>query len=343
MIQKLALVGFGTVGRGLVEILLDKRQQLEHEQGFQPLVVAVADLFHGSCYDPAGLDLGQLLDIVARGGSLDDYPGAQTGWDSLETIRASGADAVVEVTVTDLETGEPAISHCRAAFEAGAHLVTSNKGPVALKWRELASEADARGVQLRFEGTVMSGTPVLSTAAEALAGCDFARVRGILNGTTNFILSEMGQGRSYDESLATAQERGYAEADPTADVEGFDVVAKVVILANVVMGADLRPGDVSREGITGLDAAQVTGAADAGKCWKLIGQVEKAGDQVHGSVAPLALPLSDPLAAVGGVTNAVSFETDLVGPVTIVGAGAGREATGFALLSDLLAIHRSAD
>ena len=129
----------------------------------------MADLFHGSCYDPAGLDLGQLLDIVAAGGSLDDYPGAQTGWDSLETIRASGADAVVEVTVTDLETGEPAISHCRAAFEAGAHLVTSNKGPVALKWRELASEADARGVQLRFEGTVMSGTPVLSTAAEALA------------------------------------------------------------------------------------------------------------------------------------------------------------------------------
>jgi len=184
---------------------------------------------------------------------------------------------------------------------------------------------------------------VLSTAAEALAGCDFARVRGILNGTTNFILSEMGQGRSYNESLATAQQRGYAEADPTADVEGFDVVAKVVILANVVMGADLRPGDVSREGITGLDAAQVTGAADAGKCWKLIGQVEKAGDQVHASVAPLALPLNDPLAAVDGVTNAVSFETDLVGPVTIVGAGAGREATGFALLSDLLAIHRSAD
>ena len=220
--------------------------------------------------------------------------------------------------------------------------MTTNKGPVALKWRELSAEAAAQGVQLRFEGTVMSGTPVLSTASEALAGCEIVRLRGILNGTTNFMLSEMEQGRSYEESLSIAQKRGYAEADPTADVEGIDVVAKVVILANVVMGADLSPADVSREGIVGLDAAVVAGGLDRGRRWKLIGQVEKVGGQLRGSVAPMELPLDDPLAAIGGVTNALSFETDLVGPVTIVGAGAGREATGFALLSDLLAIDRAA-
>lgn len=340
--SRLALVGFGTVGRGLVEILLEKRQLLEDGYDYRPRVVAVTDLFHGSCYDPAGLDLQTLLDIVAEGGSLNDYPGVQTEWDSLETIRGSGADVVVEVTVTNLETGEPAISHCQAAFAAGAHVVTTNKGPVALKWRELSAEAAAQGVQLRFEGTVMSGTPVLSTASEALAGCEIVRLRGILNGTTNFMLSEMEQGRSYEESLSIAQKRGYAEADPTADVEGIDVVAKVVILANVVMGADLSPADVSREGIVGLDAAVVAGGLDRGRRWKLIGQVEKVGGQLRGSVAPMELPLDDPLAAIGGVTNALSFETDLVGPVTIVGAGAGREATGFALLSDLLAIDRAA-
>ena len=187
----------------------------------------------------------------------------------------------------------------------------------------------------------MSGTPVLSTATEALAGCDFVRVRGILNGTTNYILSEMEQGRPYAEALATAQQLGYAEADPTADVEGFDVLAKVVILANVVMGAELGVEEVAREGITGLDADAVAAAPAEGTRWKLIGQVERVDGRVTASVAPVALPLEDPLASVGGVTNAVTLETDLLGPVTIVGAGAGKAATGLALLSDLLAIQRT--
>ena len=165
------------------------------------------------------------------------------------------------VTVTNIETGEPALSHCREAFGAGAHVVTTNKGPVALAWRELSELAASQGLQFRFEGTVMSGTPVLSTATEALAGCEFVRIRGILNGTTNYILSEMEQGRPYAEALATAQELGYAEADPTADVEGFDVLAKVVILANVVMRAELGVEGVSREGITGLDAEAEIGRA----------------------------------------------------------------------------------
>ena len=151
----------------------------------------------------------------------------------------------------------------------------------------------------------------------------------------------MEQGRPYDEALATAQELGYAEADPTADVEGFDVLAKVVILANVVLGAEIGVTDVSREGITGLDAAAVAAAPGLGQRWKLIGQVERRDGKVVASVAPVALPLSDPLASVGGVTNAVTMETDLVGPVTIVGAGAGKEATGQSLLSDLVAIHRA--
>jgi homoserine dehydrogenase len=343
--QKLALIGFGTVGQGLVEILSRKKDLLQERHAYRPQVVAVADLHHGSCYDANGLDLDQLLDAIARDGgrpgALTSCPGGQAGWDSMETIRESGAEAMVEVTLTNIETGEPAVSHCRAALQEGIHVVTTNKGPVALVWRELADLAASRGVQFRFEGTVMSGTPVLSTAAEALAGCEFARIRGILNGTTNYILSEMEQGRGYGESLATAQELGYAEADPTADVEGFDVLAKVVILANVVMGASLGVGEVSRTGIAGLDASEVAAAPAAGHRWKLIGQVERIGERVTASVGPVALPLEDPLASVTGVTNAVTLETDLVGPVTIVGAGAGREATGMALLSDLLAIHRA--
>jgi len=345
VVQKLALIGLGTVGRGLIEILDQKRELLSGQFGYEPRVVAVSDIYHGSCQNPDGLDLGRLLELVARGGAepgcLAGYADSVCEWDSLETIGRCGADAVVEVTLTNIETGEPAMSHCRAAFEAGAHVVTTNKGPVALAWRELSELASSCGVQFRFEGTVMSGTPVLSTATEALAGCDFARIRGILNGTTNYILSEMEQGRPYQQSLSTAQELGYAEADPTADVEGYDVLAKVVILANVVMGAELGVEGVSREGITGLDAQEVASAPALGRRWKLIGQVERIDGQVTASVSPVTLPLDDPLASVGGVTNAVTLETDLVGPVTIVGAGAGKEATGLSLLSDLLAIHRS--
>ncbi len=342
--QKIALIGFGTVGRGLVEILEQKRDMLRDAYGYEPRVVAVSDVYHGTCHDPEGLDLAGLLERVASGGSepgsLSGYSESGSDWDSWQTIMQSGADAVVEVTVTDLETGEPAISHCRAAFEAGAHVVTTNKGPVALAWRELSELASSCGVQFRFEGTVMSGTPVLSTATESLAGCDFARIRGILNGTTNYILEEMEQGRPYLEALSTAQELGYAEADPTADVEGHDVTAKVVILANVVMGAELGVDVVSCEGITGLDGSEVASAPASGRRWKLIGQVERIDGRLTASVAPVALPLDDPLASVSGVTNAVTLETDLVGPVTIVGAGAGKEATGLSLLSDLLAIHR---
>ena len=343
--QKLCLIGFGTVGRGLVEILRDKRGVLSDQFDYQPSVVAVSDVFHGSCHDPDGLDLDRVLDLVGRNGSepgaLTRYSDNVCEWGSLETIRQCGADAMVEVTLTNIETGEPALSHCHAALEAGAHVVTTNKGPVALAWRDLSQMARSRGLQFRFEGTVMSGTPVLSTATEALAGCEFARIRGILNGTTNYILSEMEQGRPYDEALLTAQELGYAEADPTADVEGYDVVAKVVILANVVMGADLSVDQVVREGITGLDAGSVSSAPGRGGRWKLIGQVERVGGEVVATVAPVELPLEDPLASVGGVTNAVTLESDLVGPVTIVGAGAGKEATGMALLSDLVAIQRA--
>ena len=345
MSQKLALIGFGTVGRGLAEILREKRELLLAEFGFEARVVAVSDVYHGSCFNAAGLDLDRVLELVDSGGadpgSLAAYSEQVCEWDSLETIRNSGADTVVEVTVTNIDTGEPAVSHCRAAFEAGAHVVTTNKGPVALAWRDLKDLAESRGLQFRFEGTVMSGTPVLSTATEALAGCEFARVRGILNGTTNYILSEMEQGRPYDEALVTAKELGYAEADPTADVEGFDVLAKVVILANVVMGAGIGVEEVSREGITGLDAEAVAAAPALGQRWKLIGQVERNDGRITASVGPVALALDDPLASVGGVTNAVTMETDLVGPVTIVGAGAGKEATGLSLLSDLVAIHRA--
>jgi len=344
MLHKLAFIGFGTVGQGLAEILQEKGDSLAARYGVEFRIVAVSDLLKGAVYRADGLDISQLLDVVQETGKLDGYPdgsGVVRGWDSLRTIRETNADTIVEVSWTDTKTGEPAISHCKAAFESGKNIVMTNKGPVALAYRELIELARTHGVQFRFEGTVMSGTPALRLALTSLAGCEISEIQGILNGTTNFILTQMEAGKSYAQALAEAQRLGYAEADPTADVEGHDAQAKVTILANVLMDAPLKPTDVACTGITSITPKDIATATAAGERWKLIGRVVRMADgSVVASVAPVRLPLTHPLASVGGATNAITFTTDLLGDVTLVGPGAGRKETGFALLSDLLEISR---
>jgi homoserine dehydrogenase len=221
------------------------------------------------------------------------------------------------------------------------HVITANKGPAALHLKELRALAAAKGLFLGIEGTVMAGTPSLRLGWAALQGNDVSMVRGIVNGTTNYMLTQMAQGLDYAEALAEAQRLGYAEADPTGDVEGHDAAGKAAILANVLMNAGLRPADVACKGISGIRAADVAEAAAAGECWKLIAEVRRAADgTVTAQVQPMRLPLSHPLAGVSGATNALTYTTDLLGDVTIIGAGAGGVATGFAVVGDLLALHR---
>lgn len=343
MTYRLAFIGFGTAGQGLAEILRDKGKSLQRNLGFAAEIVAVSTLSRGSLYHPQGLDLTRLLAVAKNGGKLADYPdlpGLERGWDSLKIIRESNADTIIEVSYTDLNTGQPAIDHCRAAFESGKQVITANKGPVALAYAELAALAKAKGVRWGYEGTVMSGTPALRLPLVALAGNEISEVRGIFNGTTNYILTKMEEGLSYEAALKQAQELGYAEADPTADVEGYDTLGKVVILANVVMNIPLAASEATRQGISQLTLADIEQAKAEGKRWKLIGRVKKEGSQVIARVSPEMLPLTDPLANVMGATNAITYECDLMGPVTLVGAGAGRLETGFALLIDLINIHR---
>lgn len=342
--QRIAMIGFGNVGQGLAEILVEKQAELRRRHGYEFRVVAVSDFKLGSVHDPQGLDLKRLVKVLREKGSLEAYRGAAVvkGRDALTTIRESKADVLVELSFTDLATGQPAIKHCQEALGRGMSVVTSNKGPAALAYPRLSRLAARHGAQFRIEGTVMSGTPVLNVGMQNLAGNAFKSIQGILNGTTNYILSEMEQGCGYAAALAKAQELGYAEADPTADVEGFDAAGKVTILANMFMDAGIRPEQVRRRGITKLGAGDIAKAKAAGKRWKLIGSVRRKRDgSLDASVKPVALPLDDPLAAVMGPTNAITFETDLLGKVTVVGPGAGRVETGFSILTDLLAIERS--
>ena len=338
---RIGLVGFGTVGTGFAELLLEKQGALRERYGLDLRVVGITDLVKGSVYDERGLDLARLLEVSRRESTILSYPGAVKfeEFGSLDLVREDGVDVVVEATPTNLETGEPGYTHIREALSSGKHVVTTNKGPIALKYKELRELAARKGVFLRFEGTVMSGTPCISMASECLRGAEVKRIRGIINGTTNFILTEMEKGIPYEEALRRAQEFGIAEPDPTADVEGWDAVAKVMILANVFMGHQLSVSEVEREGITDLRPEELRAAARGGAKVKLVAEVRKEGGTVLASVKPRKVPSSDPLAHVDGVLNALIFSTDTVGDVLIMGVGAGPRATAQAILSDLLWIY----
>ncbi len=338
---KLAFIGFGTVGQGLTEILIEKKDTLAEKYGFNYSVVAISDIMKGSVYDEDGLDMKKVLDLLKSGKKLDEYPTGIKGLDSISTIKDTSANTIIEVTYTDVKTGEPALTHIKTALQSGKNVVSSNKGPVVKQVSDLLKLAKQNKVYYGFEGVVLSGTPVINLAKFTLAGNNINSFKGILNGTTNFILSKMEEGMSYEKALKKAQDLGYAEADPTGDVEGLDALGKVVILTNVVLGKKITWQDVERKGITNITIQDVEKAKEEGKRWKLIGSAEiKPDGSVIAKVWPEKLPLDDPLSGVSGATNALTFYTDELGPVTIVGPGAGRRETGFALLIDLLEINR---
>ena len=344
MERKIGLIGCGTVGRGLLEILDRKHDYLKDAFGFEPRIVAISDKLKGSILVPDGIEIKKLFELLDGGGRIDQYYGEGNTAEllnPLDLVEQCDADVIAELTYTDIKTGEPATSHIKKALRSGMHVVTSNKGPAALHYHELTSLAKKNNLFFRIEGTVMSGTPVFHLCETGLAGNEIREIKGILNGTTNFILSQMElEGMEYGEALALAQKLGYAEADPTADVEGYDATAKVVILSNVLLGGALKPEDVKREGITALNRGMILTAKEQGFRYKLIAQTRKAGAKIEASVSPQKVPLTDPLAGVMGAQNALTFDTDLMGKVTIQGAGAGKIETGYSILSDILAIHR---
>jgi homoserine dehydrogenase len=343
MKRKIILIGCGVVGQGFLKILDAKKDVLSPRYGFEPVLVAVSDTLKGSVMVKDGIDIAAFLKHVESGKKINEFQakGAVTGLDAVQTIKRAEADIMVEVTYTDIKTGEPATTHIKEALESGKNVATTNKGPLTLHFKELVALARKNKVQFRFEGVVMSGTPIFDLMEFCLAGNDVTEVRGILNGTTNFILTKMEEeNMPYAEALALAQKLGYAEANPTADVEGFDALAKVVMLSNIIMGGNLKPEDVPRVGITGISSDDVKKAKAEGKRYKLIGSTRKENGKIIASVKPEKLPLSDPLAGVSGAINALTFKTDLSGSITIQGAGAGKIETGFAILIDVLNIHR---
>ncbi|MDG1819909.1 MAG: homoserine dehydrogenase [Porticoccaceae bacterium] len=341
MEYRLGLIGFGGVNHALTEIIRDYGDKLYRQYDIRLKITFVSDLFLGAVSDEDGLSLDSLINLPRHKGAFAELQNGTKEPNTEQLIQAGITDILSEATFTNAETGEPATTYCRQALEQGVHVVTTNKGPVALALDSLTDIAQQNNCEFRFEGAVMSGTPVLNLAAETFAGNPIKGFCGILNGTCNYIIGQMEKGVSKAEAISQAQALGYAEADPTADVEGFDVMLKVGILGKQLLNLNIPLAHIERSGIENLSESDVLSAVDEGQHWKLIGEAvaTKNGDY-RLTVGPKKLSGDHPLAGVSGPVNALCFDTELLGSVTIVGPGAGRRETGFALLSDILAIHR---
>jgi len=341
MYYNIALIGFGGVNRALANIIATDEEKFYREMGFNLRIVAVSDLFLGSVYTPEGIDLTLLAALPVAQGACATLPNGKATAENEDIIKNSNADIVVEATVTDSVTGQPATSHCRWALSTGKHVSTTNKGPLAFAEKELMDLALKNNVGFEYEGVVMSGTPVLRFADKLLKGSEIHQFSGILNGTANYVLGLVEQGHTFADAITSAQKQGYAEADPSADVEGKDVMLKVIVLANRLWGANLTRDNVQCQGITGLTETMVKEAVAEGCHWKLVGKASKQEDgSVVASVSPEKLSLEHPLAGISGAVNAITFTSGMLGDVTVSGPGAGRIETAYAILSDIIAIHQ---
>ncbi len=334
------IVGLGTVGQWLLRALHEHAARLEERYGFIPTVIGVSNARHGFVHDADGLDPLTVLEHVSKGRPLRELTGVRHWGNAVEALGATDADLLIEVTASSSENGEPGVTHMRQALQRGIPVVTSNKWPVALHGVELAELARKQGVPFRAESTVMSGTPVLGTLVEGLAGATPSAVRGILNATANFILTRMEEGVSYEDALREAQDLGLAERDPTADVEGYDAMAKAMVLAGLVFGRQLSIQDVGRRGITTIGREQIEVARSDGSRVKELVTLEFQANDVVARVEPTLLPPGDPLASIPGVVNAIICRAEPVGEVMITGAGAGPELAGQGVFSDLIAVAR---
>ena len=336
---KIVYVGFGIVSQGLAEIILRNNSVLPQDKNIEVQTVGILDTIKGSKLDTKGINMQHILANANNG----DYSLlTENILDIPKAIQEINADIVIEASFTDIKTGQPAISHIETALNSDKHVVTTNKGPFALAYEEIFNLAKLKRKTLAIEGTVMSGTPIINVLNTGLLGSDITAVSGIMNGTSNYILSKMEVGMTYNDALSQAQKLGYAEADPTSDVEGLDTLAKVMILANVVFDVQLIQENIEIKGISKITLSDVKEAAADNKRWKLIGRVWKDDKGiVHGSVCPKLIPINDSLYGISDAINALKITSNILGDTTIVGAGAGKIETGFALYNDIISIVNS--
>jgi homoserine dehydrogenase len=339
----LALVGFGNVGRRFTRLIEERRDWLALDYDLECRIVGIATRRHGAAFREAGLDAVELAVQIEAGHTIGDPAApAADGFDVIRRLADSDAPikVLVETTTLDIKAGQPAIDHVRAALQAGCHAVTANKGPAAFAFEELSALADDRDRSFLFEGAVMDGVPIFNLVRETMPAVTVRGFRGVVNSTTNHILSALEDGESFDSALERMQAAGIAEADPALDVDGWDAAAKVSALANVFMRARMTPQAVEREGIGPATARLAMAAKARGARVRLVASARSGPDGILTSVRPVELPEADLLAGLRGMANALVLQTDLLGEIAICQMSGSLTQTAYALLSDLITIRR---
>ncbi|MBI5297898.1 MAG: homoserine dehydrogenase [Chloroflexi bacterium] len=344
MHYKLAFIGFGNVARNLARLLERKRARLEKDYGITFSVTGIATGRHGFAVDANGLDLGKALGLVEAGDSIAPLSTFQVE-DSLSVIKHSQADVLFENSPVNVETGQPALDHIRTALHLGMHAITANKGPVVHGYRELTDLAALKGKTFRFESTVLGGSPVFSVFREAFPAAELRGFKGIINGTTNVILSRMENGESFEDAVQFCQSIGLAETDPTNDVDGWDAAIKVAALVTVLMDTPFTPQMVAPTGIRGITSAMIEQAKAEGKRWKLVASAKRDGNEIIASVAPELVAPSSPLYGMMDSSTGLSFETDVLPFYSITVSESpdlrgGPEETAYGLFADFVNIAR---
>lgn len=337
MHYKLALLGFGNVGRALAQLLEVKKEVLRDRYDLTFSLTGIATGSHGRAVDPKGIDLTKALDQLGSARSLDLLSESPVS-DSFDFIKKCGADVLFENSPVNHHDGQPAVDHCRIALEQGMHVATANKGTVVFAYRELVELASSRGCKFYHESAVMDGAPIFSLFRSALPAAQVESFRGVLNSTTNLILTRMEGGESFEDAVRYAQQIGLAETDPSADVEGWDAAIKVAALVTVLMGTPITARQVEREGIQAITPARVAKAKADGMRYKLVCQATRKGETIEARVAPELVPATSPLYSIEGSTSIVEFQTDVLGNLSIIEQDPGPETTAYGLLADFINI-----
>ena len=340
---RIIVCGFGNVGRAFVQLIAQKREDLQTRYGLRPLIQGVVDIGGAAVAQGTdeGLPFDRLAEMAEQKRPIEAMPAfgrpAVAAADVLQTVAA---DVWVEATPTNLTDGEPARTHLNTALAGGLDVITANKGPLVLYYRDLLERARGAGRRIAMSAAAAAALPTLDVGRICTAGARIEAIEGILNGTTNYILTRMGrEGCDYATALGAAQDLGIAETDPTLDVAGFDTRNKIVLIANQLLDAGLSLDEVETEGITGVDRETIARAQAAGRVLKLIGSARRKGDRLQVRVAPEALEPGHPLAGVDYSEKGISFDTDTMGRITVTGGRSSPTGAAAALLKDLIHIY----
>lgn len=331
--MRIILCGFGVVGQSLVKLFDSRAEDLYAKYGLKPRVVGVFDS-KGSAVDQSGLDFNKLVEVKKKFGTVKNYASTKNSMSGIDMLKNVDADVLIETTASNYKDAEPGMTHITMAMKKGMHVISVNKGPLALAFPSLLELATYNHVMFKFSGTVGGGTPILDYAKNSLKGERITSFAGILNGTTNYILTNMATGLSFNAALKDAKDKGYVEADESLDLDGLDAAAKLVILANWVMNMKVTLPDINCTGIRNVTVGDIKNAAKNNCAIKLIASCNK-----ELVVEPKEISNNDPL-CVNGTLNAIAFTSEHSGTQTIIGKGAGGMETASSILRDLLDIRQ---